>query len=162
MSLVPWRNKGNKDELSTIDSYDLLDRFRTDMNRMFDRFFSERLPFGDMLERRTLEPTIDVSETDNEITVRAEVPGIDPKDIDVSLTGQTLVISGEKTESREKKDENFFHSERRFGSFRRTVTLPVGVNTEQVSAEHKNGLLTIKLKKRESAVAKRITVQTGK
>ena len=106
-------------------------------------------------------PAIDVSETDTEVVVRAEVAGVDPRGIDVSLSGQTLTIGGEKKESTETQGENWYRSERRFGSFRRTLQLPAPVDTEKVSAEHKNGVLTVRLKKLQSALPKRIPVRSS-
>lgn len=158
MSIIPWRGKRQDAE---IEPFRALDTFRTEMDRMFDRFFGGDWPIARMGGFGNWLPTLDVAETDKDITVRAEVPGLDPEDLDISVTGQVLTISGEKKESSEKKDENFYHSERRFGSFRRSVTLPVSVDAEKVSAKHKNGVVTIVLPKLESERPKRIPVKEG-
>lgn len=161
MNLIPWRSKRHDDDDFDGNVSTALSTLRSEMDRVFDRFthgfWSE--PFGSFA---TYVPSIDVAETENEITVRAEVPGVDPKDLNITLSGQMLTISGEKKESTEKKGENFYHSERRFGSFRRTLQLPVPVNQDKMTAEHKNGVVQIRLQKEPSAVPKRIPVNTGR
>jgi HSP20 family protein len=107
-------------------------------------------------------PLLDVSETDDEIQVSAEIPGIDPKEFDISVTGNVLTISGEKKEESEERKGNVFRSERRFGSFRRSITLPDSVDTEKVSADYDRGVLTVHLPKTEKAAAKRIPVSVSK
>jgi HSP20 family protein len=104
-------------------------------------------------------PAIDVAEDDKELTVRAEVPGIDPKDLDVTVAGGQLVLSGEKKESSESKNKGFYQSETRYGSFRRAVPLPEGVDTENVDAQYANGVLTLHLAKTAPAGTKRIEVK---
>ena len=159
MSLVRWTGKREDDDLGFPESP--LGRFRTELDRLFERFFE--VPKG--LAREGLSgltgwaPSVDVSESDKAITVRAEIPGVDPSDIEVTLTGQTLTISGEKRESIETKDENWHRSERRFGSFTRSVTLPKSVDVKKVSAKHEHGMLIIELNKCQSAVPKRIAVR---
>ncbi len=158
MSLIPWRGKQRDDELDVAGSP--MGYFRSEMDRLFDRFFGDtwamaREGFG----AAAWAPSIDVAETDTEITIRAEVPGIDAKDIDISLTGQTLTVSGEKKETTETKGANYYRSERRFGSFRRSLQLPTTVDPEKVSATQRDGILMIRLQKRESAVPKRIPVK---
>ncbi len=93
------------------------------------------------------------------MTVRAELPGIDPKDLDVTVTGNQLVLSGEKKESSEHDGKDFYHSETRYGSFRRMIPLPDGVDTENVDAQYANGVLTLHLKKTAPAAQKRIEVK---
>lgn len=161
MSLVPWRGKrGGVD----AEGSSPLGFFRSELDNLFDRFLGD--PWGWMTEggstREGWMPSLDVTETDTEVTIRAEVAGVDPKDLEVTLTGQTLTLSGEKKEFSEKKTENCHHSERRFGSFRRSVQLPATVDTEEMNAEHKNGILEIHLKKVVSAQPRRIPVQTAK
>jgi HSP20 family protein len=158
MNLTPWkaRSGGN-------GSNSLL-QLRSEMDRMFDRFFTD--PWG-MLEPKILResglfPRLDLSETDTEVTVRTEIPGIDPKSLNVSISGYTLMISGEKKEEKEREGENFYHCERRFGSFRREVELPAGIDPDKVTAEYENGVATIRVAKKPTAKPKYIPVQTGK
>lgn len=101
------------------------------------------------LERRKFCPAIDVSETHKEIIVRAEVPGIDPKDLDISLEGSTLKISGEKTNEKEENGEQFHRVERSFGSFSVSFDLPCEVDESKIELEQKNGVLLLKVPKAE-------------
>lgn len=159
MSLVPWRQKSRPTELMESDPLGALGRLRSEMDRVFDRFFGGHGFWDEGGALRSWAPAVDVTETDTEVTVRAEMPGIAPGDIEVTVSGEMLTISGEKKETRERKGENFFQSERHFGSFRRSVALPASVDSEKVSAEHQNGVLTVTLKKKQSALPKRITVK---
>jgi len=104
-------------------------------------------------------PSLDVSETKNEIVVKAEIPGIDPKDIDLSLADGVLTIKGEKKQEKEEKDENFHLAERSYGSFARTVRLPREVKSDKIGATYKNGLLTITLPKSEETKRKEIKIK---
>lgn len=161
MALIPWRGKNRENGGS--QALAPLAEFRSEMNRLFDNFFHN--PFGSMEESlgnlTAWSPSLDVAETDNEVTVRAEIPGADPKDIDVSVEGNRLVISGEKKESSEKKEQSFYQKETYYGRFSRQVELPQGVDPEKVNAEYKGGVLTIHLKKAPGVAAKKITVKSA-
>jgi HSP20 family protein len=159
MNLIPWKNKpeeGGRGELSPLMA------FRGEMDRLFDSFFRE--PFGALDWPRWAGdkwlPAIDVGENDKELTVRAELPGIDPKDLDVSVKGNQLVLSGEKRESTEHDGKDFHQSETRYGSFRRSIPLPDGIDTEHVDAQYTNGVLTLRFQKIAPAATKRIEVKT--
>jgi HSP20 family protein len=160
MSLIPWRNKplagGPEGESSPMLA------LRNEIDRLFESFFRE--PFG-AIDWPTWgsdkwAPAVDVTDSEKELTVRAELPGIDPKDLDVTVTGNQLVLSGEKKQSTEHDGKNYYHSETRYGSFRRTIPLPEGVDTEHVEAQFANGVLTLHLPKTAPAVQKRIEVKT--
>jgi HSP20 family protein len=103
-------------------------------------------------------PAVDISETEKEIVVKAEVPGIDPGDLDISLSGDVLTIRGEKKQEKEEKEEGRHRVERVFGSFSRSFTLPVPVQEDNIQAGYKNGLLTLTLPKAESAQKKSIKI----
>jgi HSP20 family protein len=155
MALIPWGSpKSHSGDVSALSD------LRSEMNRLFDNFFRE--PLGAMSESfgfgGQFAPMLDVSETDKEVTVQAELPGVDPKDLDITLTADRLTISGEKKETFEKTEKNVHHKEIRSGKFSRTVSLPSGVDTQKVVAEHKNGVLTIRLKKSEAATGRKISV----
>lgn len=109
---------------------------------------------------RQLSPALSVRETDDAIAIEAELPGVAPKEIDITVSGQVLTIAGEKKESSEESNDGYYHAERRFGSFCRTVSLPSTVDTDKISAQHDKGVLTIRLAKRPSAVPKRIPVKS--
>jgi HSP20 family protein len=144
MTLVPF-TKRNRNNLATLHN---------EMDDLFDSFFRglER-PFASY---RTW-PAIDVAEDENSIIVRAEVPGCNAEDIDISVHGNTLTISGEKKFSEEKKEKDYYHMESSYGSFRRELTLPTDVNADKVDAAYKNGVLSITLPK--AAQAKTIKVK---
>lgn len=116
-----------------------------EMDRLFDRFFESR--WDDFLAPSQWAPQLDVSETKDALVVKTEVPGVDPKEIQISLQEQLLTIKGEKREEKEEKDERYHRVERSYGGFTRAVRLPVAVDAEKVTATFKNGLLTIKLPK---------------
>jgi HSP20 family protein len=139
-----------------------LSRLREEMDRTFDRFLAEPLGIT-AIEPKLLRtegwfPPMDLSETDTEITIRAETPGIAAKDLDISVTGRTLTISGKKEETEEKKGENYYHCERRFGSFRRNFDLPDAADTDTVTAESDNGVVTIHIGKKPGARPKQVEV----
>lgn len=127
---------------------------QNEMNRMFDRFFNDPFDMVPFETREMLEfsPRINLSETDKEIVVTAELPGMDEKDISLSLENDSLIISGEKKSESEEKGKNFHRVERSFGSFSRVIPLPNEIEADKVEAEFKKGLLTITLPKPTSAV----------
>ena len=143
-----------------------MSKFRSEIDQLFDQFFSDPFGFGLRTPSEgwagTWVPTLDISESENEVTIRAEIPGVDPEDLDISVSGDYLTLSGEKKEETEEEEENFYRSERRFGQFRRQVALPSFVDKEDVSAEYKNGILVIKLKKTAEAKPRRIPVNVSK
>ncbi len=130
--------------------------FQREMNKLADDLFGgfNLLPRAP-LERRlatTFTPRVDVSETDKEIKVSAELPGMDEKDIDVSLARDTLTIKGEKKEEKEEKGEDYYRMERSYGSFTRSVPLSAEVDTDKVQATFKKGVLEITLPKTPEAI----------
>ena len=158
MSLIPWRSKhkeGGRREESPLAA------LRTEMDRLLGSYIREPLasfewPFG---ASGAWAPAIDVSEDEQQVTVRAEIPGIDPKDVEVTVSGNQLVLSGEKKESAERSGKDFHVSESRYGSFRRVVPLPGAVDASQVEAHCADGVLTVSLRKSRAAAAKRIEVK---
>ncbi len=137
-----------------------LTQMRREMDRLFDRF-SEAWPLRGFSETGRWMPSVDVSETDKELVVRAELPGMDPKEIDISLSGKVLTIKGERQHEREEKKENFHLVERSSGSFSRTVQLPVEVKADKVKAEYKDGVLNISMPKTEPEAVKKIEVKAA-
>lgn len=130
--------------------------FQREMNKLFDDFFGgfDLSPWAPV-ERRlaaAFTPHVDVSETDKEIKVSAELPGMDEKDIDVSITRDALTIRGEKKEEKEDKGKDFYKMERSYGSFTRSIPLPVEVDTDKVQATFKKGVLEIILPKSAKAI----------
>ncbi len=126
-------------------------------------------PFEEM--RRMLAPTemgylpsFDVKETKDAYLFKADLPGVDEKDLDLSLTGNRRTVSGKREEEHKEKEEegHYFAYERKYGSFSRSFTLPEGVDLEGVSADLKNGELTIRIPKRPEVQSKKITLTKGK
>jgi HSP20 family protein len=140
-ALAPWAGLGS---------------LRKDMDRLFDT-----LDWDIPGVRRGVEwtPALDVSETKDAFVVKAEVAGIDPKDISVSLESQTLTIKGEKKEEKEEKDQQYYRMERAYGAFARAVHLPATVDGSKVTAGFKNGLLTVTLPKAASAKGNTIPIK---
>jgi len=129
--------------------------FERDVKRIFDDFFA--LEPVDLFDSAWL-PTVDVEEDEKSIHVRAEIPGIDEKDLNVTLEDNVLTISGEKKEERKEENKRYVLAERRFGSFKRSIALPAEVKADSVKASFKNGVLTIDFEKKEVSQPKRITI----
>ena len=142
--------------------FELIPRFRSMVSRperdIFDWAF-DGFGLPDIFRsEQVLTPAFDISETDNEIHVKAELPGMDPKEIEINLTGDLLTIKGEKKEETEEKGEDYHRRERRYGSFARSFRLPVEVKADSVNAAYKDGVLTLTLPKGEKEKARRIEV----
>jgi HSP20 family protein len=132
---------------------------RRELDTIFDRFLDSAWGDTDGFAGDPLR--MDVRESDEEVVVRAEIPGVDPKDLDIQLAGDVLVIAGEKKDEREERKAALTYSERRYGSFRRTLRLASPIDPDSVRAEHKNGVVTITLTKAESVRPKRIQVKSS-
>ncbi len=131
--------------------------FREEMDKMWNRFFGEWSTLEPF--RGEWAPFLDVSETKESIVVKAEVPGMEPKDIDISLTNDVLTIKGKKEQDKEESEENFHRIERSYGSFSRSIRLPRGVHSDKIKASYKNGVLKITLPKSEEAKEIKIKVE---
>ncbi len=147
--MIPW---GNKPVPVRRDQAHPFTELQYEMNRLFDDFW-RGFPLAantwpTALGERFM-PRIDMTENDAQFKVTAELPGMDEKDIEVILTGDTLTIKGEKTT--DSKDEDRHHTERYYGSFRRTIPLPGAVTADKVTAGFKNGVLTVTLPKAAEA-----------
>ncbi len=138
------------------DPFKELTSLREDMERLFNSFF-ERYP------REKAEgfwsPPLDVEETENEFVIKAELPGMKKEDIKVSLSGDTLTISGEKKKEAEEKGKTYYRMERSYGKFQRTITLPAEVEMDKAKASYQNGVLTLNLPKSEVARPREIPIQ---
>ena len=132
------------------------------MDRLFDRFASgfgfpslrrmfETEPWRPISTFRFSVPAIDMSEDDKAYKISAELPGLDAKDVDVLISGDTLVLKGEKRQEKEEKEKNYYFSERAYGSFQRAFELPAGIDRDKISADFAKGVLTITLPKTPEA-----------
>ena len=129
---------------------------------LFDRMLSE-WPLPSLLsEERVVVPAFDISETEKEYVISGEIPGIDPKDLEVTLTDGILSIKGEKKHESEDKEENYHRVERHYGSFQRSFRLPDNINREKLDASYKDGILKLTLPKSEESEVKKIEVKEKK
>ena len=134
------------------------DRMKREMERVWDTFLE-----GDVRKESKKDsvwlPSVDVSETKNDVVVKAELPGMDPKDIEVTLSDGHLMIKGQKKHEKEEKDEDYHFVERSYGSFVRAVHLPKEVKHDKISASYKNGVLKVVLPKSEEAKTKEVKIK---
>ena len=130
------------------------------MNRLFRESYSPEAP-EEALTTTNFAPPVDIYEDEHNITLKIDVPGIDEKDIDVRIEGNTLTVHGERKIEKEEKEENFRRVERQYGAFTRSFTLPSSVDTGQVNANYDNGVLKIALAKKAEAKPKQIKVNVG-
>ena len=144
------------------DFFDPFVSFRREMDRMFDRFF-DGLPASTGTGWQALTPAVAIDETDKEMIITAELPGVRDKDVEVSLVGDVLTIKGEKRSDREESNRGYHLSERSYGSFYRSIPLPAGIDTDKASAEFKNGVLIVTLPKTQEALTqvKKIVVKAS-
>ena len=134
-------------------------RLRREMDRLWDDYFGAGRRGLRPLEAEWA-PAVDVSETAEEVVVKAEVPGMEAKDIDISLSGDILTIKGEKKSEREETKENYHLVERSYGSFSRSLKLPAAVVVDKIEASYQKGVLTISCPKKEEVKPKTIEVKT--
>jgi len=133
------------------------DRLRNEINRIFDDDW-----FGGRgLLDRNFAPRMDIEDSGEEVLVTAELPGVDIKNVDVSVSGNVLTVRGEKKDEHEDRDGGYYHRERWSGSFQRSLTLPDAIDAEKVKAEMKNGILRISFPKREEVKPKQISVKSA-
>jgi HSP20 family protein len=143
MALVRW------------DPFRDLTALQTEVNRLFSR------ATGDVTDRQSWTPAIDVVETDDAIKLKAELAGMDPADISIEVQDNVLTVSGERRFQEEVKEDKYYRIERRYGSFSRSLALPPTADESKVEAKYDNGLLEITVPKTEIAKPKKITVAVG-
>ena len=130
-----------------------------EIDRLFDDFSRGMPTFGG--NGSNLMPNIDVTETDKEIEITAELPGLEEKDVQINVADNLLTIRGEKKAEKEEKDKNYRLVERSYGSFERTLELPDGVNTDAIKANIAKGVLKVTVPKPAPAQAKKIEVKAA-
>ena len=145
MELMPWKPFG---EPSSI---------RKEMDNLWNRFLGDT-PFGRRF-REEWSPSVDISETRDSFVVKAELPGLEAKDVNVSISGDLLTIKGEKKREDEEKDEHHYCVERYYGSFQRVFQLPTSVQGDKIEATFDKGVLRITLPKVEEAKKKEINIK---
>ncbi len=154
MALERWRPFSQAVE--RWDPFRDVTDIQTEMNRLFGNFFGRPLRAG--TGDRVWAPVVDVYETKDELVVSAELPGVNEKEVQVSITGDVLTIKGERSQEREMKEENSYRLEWFFGKFERNVPLPIPVESGKVKATYKNGVLEIRLPKAEAVKPKEIKI----
>lgn len=161
MKSMSWRNDPSARGDGGMGGLGL---FRSEMNRLVDRFFTDPWSVfeeGPFPGAAAWAPSFEVSDDDKEVTIRAEIPGVDPKEVELSLVGSVLTISGEKKETQEQKGkQGVTRSEIRYGAFRRSFELPDGLDASKITAEHANGILSVRIPKQKPAEAKKIPIAT--
>ena len=142
---------------STPVTRDPFTMMRDEMNELISRMWSGQENASNGL---TLKPAMDISEDENAYEIRVDVPGMNAKDFDIQVQGNSVTVSGKRTEEKEEKDKTFHRVERRCGSFSRSVTLPCDVNEDEVAAHYENGVLMLSLPKSEKSRVKKISVKS--
>ncbi|HEY9733471.1 MAG TPA: Hsp20/alpha crystallin family protein [Drouetiella sp.] len=169
-NLIPWswgkKNLPVKKEESSHSESTPYVSLHHDMNSAFERFFNAFesplfMPSSEISRDGFFQPRVEVKESAKEIRVSVELPGVDEKDLDVSVDNQHLIVRGEKREEKEDSTSGYYRMERYYGSFQRSVALPCEIDKDRVEAKFKRGVLSVTLQKAASAQldAKRITVR---
>jgi len=145
-SIIPW----SKEEtgLSRRGVGEPLDFLQRRMNRVFDDFLGRSPSELWNAFDGAFAPQIDVSETEKDVRVSAELPGLEEKEVEVTLTGTLLTIKGEKKEEQEEEKGDYWHHERSYGLFERSVELPAGLDADKANAKFKNGVLKVTIPKK--------------
>lgn len=158
MPNIPWRQKSHE---PLAEETTPMSEFGRELDRLFESYIHD--PWQRALgSLGAAFPAVDVAESEDAVSVRAELPGIDPNDVDVTVVGDAITIAGEKKASDEEHLKHHYHrNESCYGSFRRTIHLPVSIDPEQVSAVSLNGVLTIRMQKREASKSTKIKVNAS-
>jgi len=154
MTVVRWRPVNQS--AVRWDPFQEVGGLQSEMNRMFDGFFGQSLAGLD----RVWAPAVDVFETKDDLMVRAELPGMTEKDVELSITGDVLTIKGERSGAVDGQ-ESVHRSERWYGKFERSLTLPIPIQAEKVKATYRDGVLTIQLPKAEEVKPRAIKIDVA-
>jgi len=164
-SLIPFHHNDKTREVAKPSDAprDLFLAMRREMNHMFDNFLSGRELAPMEMSLPTTPPSLEVTDGEKEMTITAELPGMDEKDVDVRISGDLLTIEGEKSEESEKKEGERTYSERSYGKFSRTIRLPFSITDENIDASYEKGVLNIKLEKpaEQQSKVKHIDIKTS-
>jgi HSP20 family protein len=149
MALVRWEPAR---EISSLQS---------EMNRLFNTFFDTPTPGGNGGAARRWVPSMDLVETDEHFVLRADLPGLSEQDVAIELEDNVLTVSGERKAEHEEKKEGFYRMERSFGQFRRSLTLPEGVDPDAIAATFDKGVLEVRIPKPEERKPRKVAIQVG-
>jgi HSP20 family protein len=143
MALVRW------------DSGREVDSLQSEVNRVFDAFFGNGAP------RRRWVPAMDLVETDDNLVLRADLPGLSRDDVEIEIKDGVLTVSGERKAEHEEKSEGFYRVERTFGRFSRSLSLPEGIDADRVVADFEDGVLEVRIPKPEARKPHRVEIGAG-
>jgi HSP20 family protein len=146
-SLIPWKKEDERLD-QRRDNRDPFAALQRRMNSLFDDFLGDSFSTLWSSSDGAFVPQMEVSETGKEVHITAELPGLEEKDIEVNVTGKMLTLSGEKKEEKEGEKGSYWHSERKYGYFERSVSLPDGVDSDKATAKFKKGVLKITFPKK--------------
>jgi len=135
-----------------------LSNLQEQVNQLFDSATPSQ---ADNSALTSWAPAVDIHETENEVVLKADIPGVNEKDIDVRVENNTLTVRGERSFNSEVKEDNYLRIERTYGSFSRSFGLPTTVNTEAIKAEYKNGVLTVEMPKRAESKPKQVKINVA-
>jgi HSP20 family protein len=148
-SLVPW------------NQYQELTSWHRDIDDLFRRFFSGEREESDQLSVTGWMPAMEVFEREGQYVIRADVPGIDPKEVEVSVLDDALTIKGERKKSHEVKEKESCYSETAYGRFERRLALPKGIDPEKITARFENGVLEVSVALPQTATGKKVPIEIG-
>lgn len=143
-----------------LDSPRSFGTFQAQMNRVFDQAFRNQGRPDDS-SVAAWAPAVDIYETENELVLKADIPDLNEKDLDVQVENNMLTIRGERKFEQQVKEESYLRVERTYGSFMRSFALPNTINTENIRADYKNGVLTVTLPKRAESRPKQVKISVG-
>jgi HSP20 family protein len=146
MNLVKWNPMR---EMETLQNR---------INRLFDGNFFPSFSLDDDMSLGNWRPVVDIYENEDTVVVKAELPGVDKKDIKVDLKDGVLTLSGERSHEKEVKEENYYRKERAFGKFHRSFNVPADIDPDKIKAEFKDGVLNVEIPKPEEKKPKKIAV----
>jgi HSP20 family protein len=149
MALIRWEPVR---ELNTIQS---------EMNRLFNTFFDASAPGNGQTPTRRWIPAMDLVESENELVLRADLPGMAEDDVKIEVEDNVLTVSGHRKAEHEERKDGYFRVERAFGSFQRSLTLPEGVDAEKVTANFDRGVLEVRIPKPEQRKPRKVTISAG-
>ncbi len=145
--------------IQTWNPFREMEHFRRDFDEMFDRFLGRGKRGA--REPGVLEPAIESYIEGDKMVVRADLPGVDPKDVEITVTGDVLTIKGSREDKREQKERNFVFKEVSYGSFERSITLPAGVKADDIKASYKDGVLELTAPAPKDLAARKVPIEVG-
>lgn len=154
-------DRGKRELAPAAEAWEPFASLRREMERLFEDF-SRQWGWEPAISGLAAAPRVDVSETDTEFKVEAELPGVDEKDVEVTLSDNRLIIKGEKKQEKEEKKKDYHLVERSYGAFSRTVALPFDADPDQVKASYAKGVLTVTVPKPPEVKAREKKIQISK